>query len=122
VTVEMTTERFVRWAAAIGDYERVHYDADYARAQLGLDSVVGQGALSMALLARVLTDAVDPRRIRRLKVAYVANSLPGTTVEARGWLLGPSGGNHGQERVRLDLVDEAGRLVTAGDADIVGAY
>jgi acyl dehydratase len=115
VTVEMTTTRFVRWAAAIGDYEPVHFDADYARGTLGLDGVVGQGALSMAILGRVLTDWVDPRRIRRFRVRYVANSLPDQTLVGRGWVRDET---RGIATVRLDLVDGAGRLVTSGDADL----
>jgi acyl dehydratase len=115
VTVEMTTTRFVRWAAAIGDYEPVHYDADYARGALGLDGVVGQGALSMAILGRVVTDWVDPREIRRFRVRYVANSLPGQTLFGRGWVQGV---HDGLATVRLDLVDSEGRLVTSGDAEL----
>jgi acyl dehydratase len=116
VTTPMTTVRFVRWAGAIGDYEPVHYDADYARGTLGLGGVVGQGALSMALLARVVTDWLDdPRRLRRLGVRYVANSRPGEVLEARGWVTGQEGDGL---TLRLDLVDPRGHLVTTGTADV----
>lgn len=118
VATELTTVRFVRWAGAIGDYEPVHYDADYARDSLGLDGVVGQGALSMALLARVVTDWVDhPARLRRLGVRYVANSRPGETVRARGWVVERTGD---LLRLRLDLVDPEGYLVTTGTAYVAG--
>jgi acyl dehydratase len=116
VTTPMTTTRFVRWAGAIGDYEPVHYDADYARGTLGLDSVVGQGALSMALVARVVTDWLDdPRQLTRLGVRYVANSLPGEILQARGWVTEQAGD---VVRLRLDLVDPRGHLVTTGTADV----
>ncbi|TDC88529.1 MaoC/PaaZ C-terminal domain-containing protein [Actinomadura sp. 7K507] len=59
------------FAGASGDHHPIHIDLDVARSA-GLDDVFAHGMLSMAYLARVLTDAFPIERIRSYKVRFAA--------------------------------------------------
>lgn len=59
------------FAGASNDHNPVHIDLDVARSA-GLDDVFGQGMLSMALLARVLTAWVDQRQIRSYAARFTS--------------------------------------------------
>ncbi|NOP95836.1 MaoC/PaaZ C-terminal domain-containing protein [Mycolicibacterium fortuitum] len=56
---------------ASGDYHPIHLDIDVARSA-GCDDVFAHGMLSMAYLARVLTNWVDQRQIRTLRGRFTA--------------------------------------------------
>jgi acyl dehydratase len=59
------------FAGASGDCNPIHIDLDVARSA-GLDDVFAHGMLSMAYLARLLTDAFPQERLRSFKVRFVA--------------------------------------------------
>lgn len=59
------------FSGASGDHNSIHLDTDVA-ASAGLDDVFAQGMLSMAYLARAITDVVPQERIRRLGVRFTA--------------------------------------------------
>jgi acyl dehydratase len=59
------------FAGGSGDHNPIHLDLDVARTA-GLDDVFAQGMLSMAYLARLLTDHVPQSRIRELSTRFVA--------------------------------------------------
>ncbi|MBI4330949.1 MAG: dihydroxy-acid dehydratase [Chloroflexi bacterium] len=80
----VTTEVLVRWAAVSGDYNRIHYDQENARAQ-GLPGVIMHGPFKLALLCRMLTNWIgDQGLIRRIRVRYTAMDLPGDVVRLGG--------------------------------------
>lgn len=59
------------FAGASGDHNPIHIDIDVARSA-GLDDVFAQGMLSMAYLARLLTDNFPVQRIRSYKVRFTS--------------------------------------------------
>ncbi|MGW0021231.1 MaoC/PaaZ C-terminal domain-containing protein [Rhodococcus sp. NPDC003382] len=59
------------FAGASGDHNPIHIDLDVARSA-GLDDVFSHGMLSMAYLARLLTDLVPQERIRSYKVRFAS--------------------------------------------------
>ncbi|TDD34205.1 MaoC/PaaZ C-terminal domain-containing protein [Saccharopolyspora elongata] len=59
------------FAGASGDHNPIHIDIDVAKSA-GLDDVFAHGMLSMAYLARLLTDLVPQERIRSYKVRFAA--------------------------------------------------
>lgn len=58
------------FAGASGDHNRIHIDIDHAR-RAGMPDVFGQGMLSMAWVARCLTQAVPQAQIRSLNARFL---------------------------------------------------
>lgn len=59
------------FAGASGDHNPIHIDLDNARSA-GFDDVFAQGMLSMAYLARLLTNWVPADRLREFGVRFTA--------------------------------------------------
>ncbi len=114
-----------RYAHASGDFNPIHRDEDYARAQ-GAPTVFAMGMLPAGYLAHAVSDWFGgPQRLRRFKVRFTTRVWPGdvlvcagrvlviedglvkTTIEARRRGDGPAG---------LDLPEE--EIAIAGEADI----
>ncbi|MEP9361542.1 MaoC/PaaZ C-terminal domain-containing protein [Nocardioides sp. CN2-186] len=75
------------FAGASGDHNPIHIDLDVARSA-GLDDVFAQGMLSMAYLARCVTEAVPQHQLRTLTTRFVAitplHARPTCTAHVRG--------------------------------------
>jgi acyl dehydratase len=67
----VTRTTLALFAGASGDHNPIHIDLDVARSA-GLDDVFAHGMLSMAYLARLLTDNVPQERIRSYRVRFSA--------------------------------------------------
>ncbi|BBZ39489.1 MaoC/PaaZ C-terminal domain-containing protein [Mycobacterium conspicuum] len=59
------------FAGASGDHNPIHIDLDVARSA-GLDDVFAHGMLSMAYLARLLTNVVPQQQLRSFQVRFAA--------------------------------------------------
>ena len=59
------------FAGASGDHQPTHIDIDAAKAK-GYDDVFAHGMLSMAYLARLLTNWVPQQKIRSFKARFLA--------------------------------------------------
>ena len=59
------------FAGASGDHHPIHIDIDVARSA-GLDDVFAHGMLSMAYLARLLTNSFGVEQIRSYRVRFAA--------------------------------------------------
>ncbi|MGH3960020.1 MaoC/PaaZ C-terminal domain-containing protein [Mycobacterium sp.] len=59
------------FAGASGDHNPIHLDIDVAKSA-GLDDVFAHGMLSMAYLARLLTNLVPQQQLRAYKVRFTA--------------------------------------------------
>jgi len=116
----VTTEILVRWAAVAGDYHRIHYDQEYARAQ-GLPNVIMQGPFKLALLCRMLTNWLGPNGIiRRIRVRYTAMDLPGDTLQFGGRIQSVEEGDDHKGMASLLLYAHNGRgeQTITGDAEV----
>lgn len=67
------------YAHASGDCNPLHLDSDYAR-HAGMPDVFAHGMLSMAYLARVLTNWVDQRAMRQMSVRFMAITQLGDVI------------------------------------------
>ena len=50
-----TTQMLVRWAGASGDYNPLHYEAEFAKGQ-GVGEPIVHGALKRAWMGQLMTD------------------------------------------------------------------
>lgn len=82
----ITREQLVRYAGASGDFNPIHWDADFARAA-GYPGPIAHGMLGMALMARAciewaaLLGASPPEAaVARLSARFRSVTFPGDTL------------------------------------------
>lgn len=69
-TIQVTREMLVRYAGASGDFNPIHY-SDHFACELGQQSVIAHGMLTMGLAMRLVTDlAGDPSRVRSCQFRF----------------------------------------------------
>ncbi len=82
---QSTLTTSVMYAAASGDYNPLHYDADFASQVSPTGGIIAHGMYSMGLASRVLTEfAGDPERVRSLDVRFTRPWPLGTTATFGG--------------------------------------
>lgn len=79
--------QLVRYAAASGDFNRIHHDEPFAK-EAGFPSVIAHGMLSMGFLAELLTRWAGPQAVLRLDVRFRAVTYPGDVITCRGRVTG----------------------------------
>ena len=120
----ITRTTLALYAGASGDINPVHIDLDAAHAA-GFHDVFAHGMLVMAYMARAITDAVPPHRLRLFTSRFVAITHLGDVLTCSG-----NGGQpfdeNGERRVAIDLqmknqngeVKLKGRAVCAFEQDL----
>lgn len=79
-----STKQLVMWAGAVGDYNPIHYDKDFAQSR-GLSGVIVQGQLISAFLGQLMTDWIGEKGIlKRLGCSYKGMNYPGEALTCRG--------------------------------------
>jgi len=79
-----TTRQLVMWAGAVGDYNPIHYDKDFAQSR-GLSGVIVHGQLVGAFLGQLITDWIGELGVlRKLSCSYKGMNYPGEAVTCRG--------------------------------------
>ena len=118
----LTSSRIVRWCAAQENWDRIHYDLDYARNVAKLPHMVINGALKQHLLVQFLTEAFDGAGwIWRLDYRFVGMDLVGQSLSVRGTVrrIEPAGGRT-FAHVDLHIFNaDAGRMTTNGTAVVM---
>lgn len=89
------------FAGASGDCNPIHIDLDVARSA-GLDDVFAHGMLSMAYLARLLTDTFPQQRLRSYKVRFAAITPVHAQLTCTGRVTAIED-SAGERRATLDL-------------------
>jgi len=108
----ITRTTLALFAGASGDHNPLHIDLDVARSA-GLDDVFAHGMLSMAYLARLVTNWVPQERIRSLKTRFVAI----TPVNAKPTCTGKVVAVDGDEAtVELAVTLQDGTTTLTGEA------
>jgi acyl dehydratase len=79
----ITTRQLVQYAGASGDFNPIHYDADFARAG-GYPSVIAHGMLSMAFLGQLVSRWAGPAAICRISTRFKAVTFPGDVISVSG--------------------------------------
>jgi len=79
-----TTRQLVMWAGAVGDYQPIHYDKDFARSR-GLSGVIVHGQLVGAFLGQLVTDWMGEKgTLRKLSCSYKGMNYPGEVITFKG--------------------------------------
>ncbi len=80
VTKTINREQLIRYAAASGDFNPIHYDTTIAR-QFGLPGVIAHGMLSMGLLDHLFIPLYNEGyRLREISVRFRQIVRPGETL------------------------------------------
>ncbi len=104
------------FAGASGDHNPIHIDIDFAH-KAGMKDVFAHGMLSMAYLARALTQWVPQRRILRYGVRFAAITQLGDRVQCSGKVVEKLT-HEGRPCARIELIaaKRSGEVTLAGEA------
>lgn len=118
----ITRQALDRYAAASGDDNPLHVDADYAR-HAGWPDVVAHGMLSAAHLARVVTQWADQASLRQFSTRFVAVTHLADEVHCQARLAGRSLRN-GEPCASIDLTacNQRGEVKVVGSAIVASPW
>ncbi len=76
----VTTEDFVRWTAAVDDYNPIHYDLEIARNN-GLPNVIMQGPFKLSLMIRAFEEWIGRLGcVSKISCRYTSLDVPGNVL------------------------------------------
>ncbi len=115
-----TIEQLVRWAAATGNFGRIHYDTGLAKST-GLSGPSINGGLKFAWLGQLLSDWVgESGTIKSYGCSHRGIEFPGDTITYKGMVVRKN--VEGDEnRVECEIWSESvrGKKTTQGNAVVV---
>ena len=116
----ITTTHLVRWAAANGNYARIHWDLPFAQLQQGLPNVVVNGSLKNQYLGQLITDfAGDQGWFLRFFVQHRGMDFPGDVLTASGVITAKSERDGlGLVECTVELTNSRGHQTAAGQATV----
>ena len=79
----LTRTDIVRFAGAGGDFNPLHHDEEYARAE-GFETVFAMGQFQAGLLSRLAAEWFGIENVRRYRVRLKAKVWPGDVLVLRG--------------------------------------
>ena len=116
-----TTELITRttlalYAGASGDHNPIHIDTDFAKAA-GMEDVFAQGMLSMAYLARLLTNWAPQNQLRSFHNRFAAITNLGDEITCSG-RVADKFERGGEKLVSLEIqaTNQRGEVKLVGDA------
>jgi acyl dehydratase len=114
----LTRATFVRYAAASGDLNPLHYDEEFARS-VGYPSVFSHGMHQAALVATYVTDWFGPESVRRFTVRFRDQVWPGDVLTCSGSVEGvEEDGGVLRVTVALTARRQTGAIVISGSAEL----
>ncbi len=119
----ITQEQLRRYAEASGDYNPIHLDEQAAQ-QVGLDSVIAHGMLSMAFLGQFVKQQIADipgARIEHLKVRFHNMVRLGDTVTCHGKVTNHTTREDHSQVIAIDCwaQNQKGDKVTIGEAVVI---
>ena len=117
----ITTTHLVRWAAANGNYARIHWDLPFAQLRQGLSNVVVNGSLKNQYLGELLVKfAGEEGWFKRYQVQHRGMDYPGDVLTAHGAVTGKREvGGFGYVDCQVGLRNNRGELTVSGQATVV---
>ena len=117
----MTTSHLVRWAAANGNYARIHWDLPFAQLHQGLPNVVVNGSLKNQYLGQLLINfAGDEGWFRRFYVEHRGMDFPGDTITASGTVISKQESDScGHVTCKVALCNNRGEETASGEGTII---
>jgi acyl dehydratase len=112
----ITRAMLALYADASLDRNPIHTDIDFARAA-GMPDVVAHGMLSMAWLARLVTNWAPQQDLREFSVRFTAITHVGERIVCTGQVVEKIE-RDGERMVRIEVetTNEAGEVKVSGDA------
>ena len=101
-----------------GDHNPIHVDLDFAQ-KFGFKDVFAHGMLSMAYLARLLTQWVDQRQLREFGVRFLGITYLGHQLTCSGTVVDRFE-VEGEQRIKVEVrtTNQYGETKIVGDAVI----
>jgi acyl dehydratase len=117
----MTTTHLIRWAAANGNYARIHWDLPFAQLHQGLPNVVVNGSLKNQYLGQLLLDfAGEEGWFKRFYVQHRGMDFPGDTLTIFGTVTDTrEGDGYGYVDCQVALQNDRGGQTASGTAMVV---
>ena len=117
----LTTTHLVRWAAANGNYARIHWDLPFAQLRQGLANVVVNGSLKNQYLGQLLNDfAGDEGWFKRFYVQHRGMDYPGDVITASGTITAKrEQDGFGYVDCNIALSNSRGEQTALGQATVV---
>jgi len=117
----MTTSHLVRWAAANGNYARIHWDLPFAQLEQGLPNVVVNGSLKNQYLGQLMIDfAGEEGWFKRFFVQHRGMDFPGDVLTASGVVSATREvGEFGVVDCVVELTNSRGHQTAAGEASVI---
>ena len=117
----MTTTHLVRWAAANGNYARIHWDLPFAQLRQGLSNVVVNGSLKNQYLGQLMVGfAGEEGWFKRFYVEHRGMDYPGDVLTAFGSITEKKEGDKfGFVDCRVGLRNSRGEQTASGWATVV---
>ncbi|MEE3142053.1 MAG: hypothetical protein VX307_05615, partial [Chloroflexota bacterium] len=117
----ITTTHLVRWAAANGNYARIHWDLPFAQLRQGLANVVVNGSLKNQYLGQLLTDFASVEGwFKRFYVQHRGMDYPGDVLTASGAVTGKrEDSGYGYVDCTVVLENSRGEQTAAGQATVI---
>jgi acyl dehydratase len=110
-------EQLVKYAAGSGDFNPLHYDADFDQAKMIGDNIV-HGRMKYASLGQIVSDWVGHSGIvRSISCQYRGMDLQGRTFTVKGRVVTKNIDDRTVE-VEVWTEDETGRNTTPGNATV----
>ncbi len=121
VTLTIDQERLNAYAAAAGDFNPLHWDADFA-ATTQFGGVIAHGMLTLALVSRMMAAAYGPAWLETgsLRVRFKGAAYLGDLLESRGQVIREEENpNHRLVVCSVGVVNgSAGQELVAGTATL----
>ena len=116
----ITTTHLVRWAAANGNYARIHWDLSFAVARQNLPHVVVNGSLKNQYFGELLMRfAGDEGWLRRYYIEHRGMDYAGDVLALSGRVIGlKDEGDYGLVECDIELRNQRGNLTAYGNATV----
>ena len=117
----LTSTHLVRWAAANGNYARIHWDLPFAQLRQGLANVVVNGSLKNQYLGQLMTDfAGEEGWFKRFYVEHRGMDYPGDAITASGRVTGKEEKDgFGYVHCQVALRNSRGEQTSSGTGTVV---
>ena len=117
----ITTTHLVRWAAANGNYARIHWDLPFAQIHQGLPNVVVNGSLKNQYLGQLMIKLAGSEGwFKRFYVEHRGMDFPGDIITASGTVSAiREVGNYGYVDCEVKLTNNRGDQTAIGKGTVV---
>ena len=117
----LTTTHLVRWAAANGNYARIHWDLPFAQIHQGLPNVVVNGSLKNQYLGQLMIKFAGPEGwFKRFYVEHRGMDYPGDVITASGTVTAiREVGHYGHVECEVNLSNNRGDQTASGRGTVV---